>query len=187
MGSEILLRRFYARPTLEVARALIGCRLVHETSEGIKIGRIVETEAYVGPEDRASHASRGRTPRTEVMFGPPGHAYVYLIYGMYCCLNFVTEAQGYPAAVLIRAVEPEGEISRENASGPGRLCRVFGIDRRLDRVDVTLPPLFVMRGPRGRPNVATSRRIGVDYAREWSKRPWRFFDAESQAVSRPRG
>lgn len=178
-------RAFYDRPTLRVARALIGCILVHDVGGVTRRGRIVETEAYVGTGDRACHASKGRTKRTEVMFGPPGHAYVYLIYGMYHCLNVVTETDGRAAAVLIRAVEPLDGISGENASGPGRLCRVFGVDRSRDRADMTAPPLFVTERV-GRPRIATSPRIGVGYAGTWAKKPWRFFDATSAAVSRPR-
>ena len=101
-----LQRKFYQRATLEVARRLLGMYLVRHHSEGITVGKIVETEAYVGPEDKASHASKGRTPRTDIMFGPAGYAYVYLVYGFYHCLNIVTESADYPAAVLIRAVEP---------------------------------------------------------------------------------
>lgn len=145
----------------------------------------METEAYVGTGDRACHASKGRTKRTAVMFGRPGHAYVYLIYGMYHCLNVVTEAEGRAAAVLIRAVEPMADVAGDNASGPGRLCRVFGIDRSHDSLDMTDRPLFIT-ARRGRPKIATSPRVGVAYAGTWAKKPWRFFDSESTAVSRAR-
>ncbi|MDO8435558.1 MAG: DNA-3-methyladenine glycosylase, partial [bacterium] len=115
-----LTRSFFNRPTLDVARELIGCFIVREI-KGKKVrARIVETEAYVGVEDKANHASRGRTKRTEIMFGPPGHLYVYLIYGMWWCMNVVTERDGYPAAVLIRGIELEGG---ERLLGPGRVCR----------------------------------------------------------------
>ena len=134
MRGKRLSRAFFARDTLDVARELLGKFLVHRTSERWRVGRIVETEAYVGPNDRASHASRGKTNRTALMFGPPGYAYVYLIYGMYHCFNVVTEREGYPAAVLIRALEPiltksDARVMHEKnrleklASGPGKLCR----------------------------------------------------------------
>ena len=183
---RVLGQRFYARPTLDVARRLIGCSLVFDSGRGRRSGRIVETEAYVGQTDRACHASRGRTPRTEVMFGPPGHAYVFLVYGMHHCLNVVTEAEGFPAAVLIRAVEPRAGIAEENASGPGRLCRVLGIDLDLNRTDVTGPPLWIEARSGRAPRVTTTPRVGVDYAGSWAGKPWRFLDADSPAVSRPR-
>lgn len=182
--SEPLRRPFYDRPTLTVARELLGCWLVHELPDGRREGRIVETEAYVGLEDLASHASRGRTPRTEIMFGPPGHAYVYVIYGMHHCLNVVTEATGYPAAVLIRALEPGLGVSLAT-NGPGRLCRALDIDRRHNGVDVVHGPLWIeRRGPAvGAEDVATAPRVGVDYAGEWAVRPWRFLLADSRHVS----
>ena len=179
-----LLREDYARPTLAVARDLLGCWLVHELPDGRREGRIVETEAYVGPEDRASHASRGRTARTAVMFGPPGHAYVYLIYGMHFCLNVVTEAAGFPAAVLIRALEPGVGVALPT-NGPGRLCRALGVDRRQNGQDLVTGPLWIER--RGEApadeQVATAPRVGVDYAGEWAERPWRIFLVDSPHVS----
>jgi DNA-3-methyladenine glycosylase len=186
---ERLPRSFYARPTVEVARELLGCWLVHELPEGRREGRIVETEAYVGPEDRASHASRGRTARTEIMFGPPGYAYVYLIYGMHHCLNVVTEAVGYPAAVLIRALEPGAGVSLPT-NGPGRLCRALGIDRRHNGRDLVTSSLWIERRGREPPydEIAAAGRVGVDYAGEWAARPWRFLISASPHVSvRPRG
>jgi DNA-3-methyladenine glycosylase len=171
--SSILPASFFARPTLRVARALLGKYLVRETSAGSLAGRIVEVEAYVGPEDRASHASRGRTKRTEVMFGPPGLAYVYMIYGMYHCLNVVTERIDYPAAVLIRAVEDEAGL----ADGPGRVCRLFEIDRRLNYHDLTSGKALWIedRGVHVRRNqIGAFPRIGVAYAGPWAAKPWRF-------------
>jgi len=174
---------FYNRETVEVARDLIGCFLVHQKGDKELIGKIVETEAYDGFEDKASHASRKKTRRNEVMFGPPGHAYVYLIYGMHHCLNMVTREVGYPAAVLIRALEPVNEIEL-STQGPGRLCRAMGIDRTYDRTDITIPPLFI--APRDKPQkkIEASPRIGVAYAAKWAQTPWRFFEPDNKWVSK---
>src|SRR5437660_687076 len=131
-----LRREFYASETLTVARGLIGMNLVFSTEKGqFRVGRVVETEAYKGPEDLAAHSSKGRTPRTEVMFGRTGHAYVYLIYGYWHCLNVVTAAEGIPHAVLIRAIEPIQGIT-DKTWGPGLLCRAMGIDRRMNGADL---------------------------------------------------
>jgi len=175
---------FFARSTLAVARELIGMRLVHDDGDGVRAGRIVETEAYLGPRDLAAHSSRGRTARTEVMFGPPGHAYVYFIYGFWNCLNVVTAAPGVPHAVLVRALEPLEGIS-ERTWGPGLLCRAMHIDRRLNGVDLAGHVLWLERArARAAPlRVARSPRIGVDYAGAWAQRPWRFFDRASAYVS----
>ena len=171
-------RDFFARPTLEVARRMLGLYLVHETPAGRRAGRVVETEAYVGPEDRASHAARGLTQRTRVMFGPPGHAYIYLVYGLHCCFNVVTEAAGYPAAVLVRALEPaEGLPPGTSTRGPGLLCRALGIDRRLNGADLVTGALYLEdRGDVVLPaDIAAAPRIGVSYAGAWADRPWRFY------------
>jgi len=170
---RILPRIYFTRPTLTVARSLIGKYVVREIDGRILAGKILEVEAYVGPQDKACHASKGRTQRTEVLFGPPGVAYVYLIYGIYHCLNVVTEREEFPSAVLIRAIEIDGEL----IDGPGRLCRALEIDRRLNRVDLTTGEslwfedrgVLVQRG-----DVGTHPRVGVDYAGEWAKKPWRF-------------
>jgi DNA-3-methyladenine glycosylase len=192
-----LPRAFYARPVLNVARDCIGKHLIHDTEEGRLIGRIVEVEAYRGPLDRAAHSFGGRrTPRTEVMYGPPGHAYVFFVYGMHWQLNLVTGGIGAPHAVLIRAVEPVAGLeymarrrgmaaSRcELTNGPGKLCSAFGIDRSAYGADLTQGRLFLGAGPRA--VVARSPRIGIDYAGEWAARPWRFFDPASRFVSRAR-
>ena len=180
-----LPRSFYAREdTLLVARELIGLHLVHDDGVTKRVGRIVETEAYLGPEDLAAHSSRGRTKRTEVIFGPPGHAYVYLIYGFWNCLNVVTSRKGVPHAVLLRALEPVEGIT-DKTWGPGLLCRAMGIDRGLNGADLCADRLWLER-PRGSTppvRIATSPRIGVDYAGSWAKRPWRFFDRASPYVS----
>lgn len=180
-----ITREFYARDTLTVARELIGTRLVHAQDGRLRVGRIVETEAYQGPEDLAAHSSRGRTPRTQVMFGPPGHAYVYFVYGFWHCLNVVTEAEGVPHAVLLRALEPVSGIE-DKTWGPGLLCRAMHIDRQLNGTDLCGDVLWLERAPgasRRPARIATSERIGVDYAGEWARRPWRFYDADSSYVS----
>ena len=159
--------------------------LVREDGGTRREGRIVETEAYRGPEDLAAHSSRGRTPRTEVMFGPAGHAYVYFIYGFWNCLNVVTEAQGVPHAVLLRALEPVTGIE-DRTWGPGLLCRAMHIDRSLNGADLCGDVLWLERPPassRRPPRIARSKRIGVDYAGEWARRPWRFYDRDSRYVS----
>ncbi|THJ20627.1 MAG: DNA-3-methyladenine glycosylase [Nitrospira sp. CG24E] len=170
---KILSRDYFNRPTVRVARSLIGKYLVRVIDGRTLAGKIIEVEAYVGSEDRACHASKGRTKRTEVMFGSPGVAYVYLIYGMYHCLNVVTEREEFPAAVLIRAIDIDGEL----IDGPGRLCRTLQIDRALNQVDLTTGE-FIWFEDRGaamkRGAVGTHHRIGVDYAGQWAKKPWRF-------------
>jgi DNA-3-methyladenine glycosylase len=179
-----LPRDFYMQDTLTVARELLGMHLVHGSGRGVRIGRIVETEAYQGPEDRAAHSSRGRTARTEVMFGPAGHAYVYFIYGFWHCLNVVTAAEGVPHAVLLRAAEPVTGIL-QRACGPGLLCRAMDIDRRLNGADLCESALWIERGPPAPPvRIGQSPRIGVDYAGPWARRPWRFFDLDSPHVSK---
>lgn len=170
---RILKREFFARRTLTVARELVGKYLVRKNGRGVIAGRIIEVEAYIGPQDKACHASKGRTARTEVLFGPPGQAYVYLCYGMYEMLNVVTEREGFPAAVLLRAIECDEEL----IDGPGRLTRALDVDRRLNRRDLTVGEVlwFEDRGETlRRGTVKRHPRIGVDYAGEWAKKPWRF-------------
>jgi DNA-3-methyladenine glycosylase len=147
------------------------------------IGRIVETEAYQGPQDQAAHSARGQTERNAVMFGPPGHTYVYLIYGMWNCVNVVTREQGVPHAVLIRAVEPVAEI-RDKTWGPGLLCKTLHIDRDLNGTDLCGKKLWI-EAPKdfGRRKIARAPRIGVDYAGIWAHKTWRFFDSGSPYVS----
>jgi DNA-3-methyladenine glycosylase len=186
---------FYDRPALDVARDLIGTRLLRRQRRTLLVGRIVETEAYVGPYDLACHASKGRTARTEVMFGPPGHAYVYLIYGMHCCLNVVTGEEGYPAAVLIRAIEPlegVGRMTRNRGrqlpetaigSGPGKLCQALAIDRRLNGESLEGDRIWLEAGGREVGPILRSPRIGVDYAGAYRDKRWRFFLADNPHVS----
>lgn len=169
----MLPRAYFEQDTLHVARGLLGKRLVRRTDGTSLDGRIVEVEAYVGFKDRASHASRGRTARTEVMFGPAGVAYVYLVYGMHHCFNIVTEREGYPAAVLVRAVEHATGL----IDGPGRVCRLFRIDRTLNGADLTRRrDLWVEDSGDlvSKNEIARLPRIGVDYAGEWAAKPWRF-------------
>jgi DNA-3-methyladenine glycosylase len=180
-----LERDFYAQPAQDVAVQLLGAHLVRRRPDGEKaVGRIVEVEAYTGPEDLACHASKGRTARTEVMFGPPGHAYVYLIYGMHHCFNVVTGLEGHAAAVLVRALEPVAGIGGPT-QGPGRLCQALGISRAQNGMDLCGDEIFVQRGRAPRRVVATAR-IGVDYAGRWARRRLRFIDPDSLFVSGPR-
>ena len=194
-----LPREFYTRSdVLEVARALLGKKLVVPGRNGSRVaGIIVETEAYRGPEDRASHAWNGRrTQRTETMYGIGGTAYVYLVYGMYNQFNVVTNGEDIPHAILIRALEPiegldiirrrrRGRSEYELTSGPGRLCLAMGIDRRLDKASllgdrvwiesgVSISPRQIVRGP----------RIGIDYAEKWKTKPWRFWVRDNPFVSK---
>jgi DNA-3-methyladenine glycosylase len=177
-------RAFFDQSVLTVARALIGMHLLHDDGRRVRAGRIVETEAYRGHQDLAAHSARGRTARTEVMYGPGGHAYVYFIYGVWNCLNVVTGPAGVPHAVLLRALEPLDGL-RARTWGPGLLCRALHIDRRLNGIDLRGARLWLERAPRGAPPVRIARatRIGVDYAGAWAARPWRFFDRDSPYVS----
>lgn len=203
VGLPPLERAFYARPTEDLARALLGVWLVSATEDGLTSVRIVETEAYGGVDDRASHARFGPTRRNSPMFGPPGHAYVYLIYGMHECLNVVAEQEGRAGAVLLRAGEPvlgrDGMRARRRrpadpdtrlAAGPARLCQALGVTRALDGHDLTLGRgLWLSIGPGADApqsgEVAFGPRIGVDYAGEWASRPWRFWLRGHPSVSRP--
>jgi DNA-3-methyladenine glycosylase len=172
--SERLPIGFYLRPTLEVAGDLLGRVLCSRTPEGrVLRGRIVEVEAYDGPKDRASHASRGMTRRNAPMFEAGGIAYVYQIYGIHHCFNVVTGSEGYPAAVLLRAAEsPDGALS---ASGPGRLCRAFRVDRTLDGASLLGRRVWLEQGVPPSPGaIGRTARIGVDYAGWWARREYRF-------------
>jgi DNA-3-methyladenine glycosylase len=188
-------RSFYEQSTLDVARQLLGKYLVRKHPDGTTVGRIVETEAYIGPEDNACHASRGRTPRTEIMFGPAGHAYIYLVYGFHYMLNIVTEQKDFPAAVLIRAAEPVRGIAlmrkrrgieepRQLANGPGKLCEAFAIGRALNGSDLCGSVLYVRDGVDSMPGIVTRPRIGIDYAGKWKHKPWRFLIGHSSFVSK---
>lgn len=179
-----LPRAFYDRNTILVAKELLGKFLVHCSGGIERIGKIVETEAYLGPHDLAAHSSRGLTPRTEVMFGPPGHAYVYFIYGMYFCMNVVTEREGHASAVLLRALQPVQNLDGR-ACGPGLLCRAMHIDKRLNGQDL-LSDDFYIAAPTPAEIFKTVKRprIGVDYAKQWAKRHLRFYIKDNPCVSR---
>ena len=164
-----------------VARALVGAYLV----VGERVGRIVETEAYRGPKDLACHARVGMTSRTRTLYGPPGHAYVFLIYGMHDCFNIVCFAEGKGHAVLIRGVEPSrGIADGVRTDGPGRLTRALGLTRAHDASDLTQGPVHLV-GRAKRPRIAATPRVGVAYAGAIAEAPWRFFDADSNHVSQP--
>lgn len=177
---------WYGRDARIVARALIGCVVVYEQREGPpKVARIVETEAYRGPLDLASHARAGVTARTRTLFGEPGHAYVFLIYGMHDCFNVTCRRAGTGHAVLVRAAEPIAGIdSKHSLRGPGRFARAMGITRANDGANLTEPPLYVCQRVR-RPRIGISARVGVGYAGDWADAPLRFLDLRSSEVSRP--
>lgn len=196
-GIPALDRAWFDRPAARLASDLLGARLIHDAPDGTVGGRIVEVEAYEGPDDLAAHSSRGRTARNAVMFGPPGHLYVYLIYGIHTCLNVVAGPGDKPEAVLIRALEiDEGrELARRRrgerppdhrlAAGPGNVGSALGVDRRLDGSDLLAGPVRIepRRGPM--PEVRSGPRIGVDYAGTWAARPLRHWIADDPHRSRP--
>lgn len=193
-GDHTLPLAFYAQPTLEVARALIGKTLSRRTAEGVTAGIIVETEAYVSAIDPSAHGYRGKTSRNAVMFGPPGHAYVYFTYGMHHCLNIVTEGEGVAAAVLLRALEPTAGIAlmrsrrgeriadRDLARGPGRLCAALALTLADNGLDLCGDALWLEDTPDFPPDapIAATPRIGIAQAADW---PWRFVLADSPWVS----
>lgn len=193
-SSPIGERAWFNRSALEIAPELIGTVLVHDTPQGRIAGRIVEVEAYLGPEDLAAHSSHGRTPRNAVMFGPPGHLYVYLVYGMHYCANVVCGPGEKPEAVLLRAAAlSEGEeLARSRrgavqaarlAAGPGNLTSAFGIDRSLNGADLLAGPIHLLHGTPPEA-VEQTPRIGVEYAGEWTARPLRFVIPDDQHRSR---
>lgn len=191
-----LTREFYARPVLTVARESIGKLLIHRTPEGEAGGVIVEAEAYRGPLDQAAHSSRGLTKRTAAMFGPPGHAYIYLLYGLSWAINLVAAREGEPHAVLIRALEPVCGLeliasrrrrpanSRELTNGPGKLTQALGITGAQYGIDLCSDELFLEDVGRCS-RVKQSTRINVDYAGVWAQRRWRFYEGGNRFVSVP--
>lgn len=185
-SGQKLPHAFYDRPALVVARETLGKVLVWHGPAGRQAGRIVEVEAYDGPEDAASHARSGAGGRAAVMFGPPGFAYVYLIYGIHHCLNLVTGPAGYPAAVLVRALEPLEGLEGANTSGPGRLCKALGLDRTHNGLDLAGDRLYLEdRGlPVADADVVARARIGIAFAGEpWISQPWRFYERANRWVS----
>ncbi|HEX5130294.1 MAG TPA: DNA-3-methyladenine glycosylase, partial [Usitatibacter sp.] len=176
------------------AHDLLGMHLVHVVAGVERVGRIVEVEAYLGPHDLAAHSARGLTPRTRVMFGPPGHAYVYFVYGMHWCANVVTQAEGTASAVLLRALEPVKNVEGRT-NGPALLCRAMAIDGRMNGHDLCSDDFYVSRwgpgpapraGPAEEPRIVRRPRIGVDYAgRHWARRLLRFYIRGNPFVSRP--
>jgi DNA-3-methyladenine glycosylase len=187
-----LRRDFYARDPITLARDLLGRILFYQAPEGLLAGRIVETEAYTGAADPASHAYRGLTARNAVMFGEAGHAYVYFTYGMHYCLNVVADRKGTAGAVLLRSLEPLHGLDLMRAhgtrgsddrlcSGPGKICRAFGLDLRHNGLDLTRGPLGIAAGsPVPSSLIAVGRRVGITRAAEL---PYRFALAASRSVS----
>jgi len=189
-----LTRSFYARPTLEVAPDLLGKYIVYQSPVGKLSAKIVEVEAYIGQDDPACHAARGRTQRNAVMFGPPGFAYIYFVYGMYHCLNFVTAPESSPAAVLLRAAEPEegkeimsrlspGNSGCDLLNGPGKFCRSFGLTKDQNGLDLTGNRMYLEDRLVAVTQIGQSTRIGVS---DGADRQWRFYDRDSKAVSKLR-
>ncbi len=190
--SQILPQKYYQQNTLKIAQDLLGKFLVRELENKKIITQIIETEAYLGPNDLASHASKGKTPRNQIMFDKGGFWYVYLIYGMYYCLNVVTEKKDYPAAVLIRAVKPiKGlEIIKKNrrnknlktlTNGPGKLCEALKINKNFNEKKAYLKEtkLYILNNQTKKKNIIATPRIGIDYAGEYKNKLWRFVLKES--------
>lgn len=175
----ILKKKFYQQNTLKVAEDLLGCFLVRQIGNKTVKGMITETEAYIGEDDLACHASKGRTKRTEIMYGESGHAYVYMIYGMYHCLNIITEKKNFPAAVLIRSVKIEG-VDCKKTNGPGKLCEFLKIDRKLNGWDVTKNKNLYIEKRKMKQifKIQKNKRVGVDYAQHCKNYPWRFYIKE---------
>ncbi|MEO7743343.1 MAG: DNA-3-methyladenine glycosylase [Usitatibacter sp.] len=180
-----LARSFYDRDTVLVAQELLGKHLVRVVDGVERVGRIVEVEAYLGPHDLAAHSARGLTPRTRAMFGPPGRAYVYLIYGMHWCMNVVTQEGGKASAVLLRALEPVKNVTGRT-QGPALLCKAMEIDGRMYGKDLRGDEIFVRDAGDTAPlRIVKRPRIGVDYARHWARRLLRFYIRGNAFVSKP--
>lgn len=181
---EKLPKTFYEQDTIDVAKGLLGKYLVRFTKGQQKIGKIVEVEAYLGEHDKACHSAKGKTKRTEIMFKSGGHAYVYLIYGMYHCFNVVTEQEGIGSAVLIRALEPIKNINMRT-QGPGLLTKAMNIDRSLNGHDLLSDDLFICDAEEINVEAIIAKpRIGVAYAQEWSTKLLRFYIKNNQFVSK---
>jgi DNA-3-methyladenine glycosylase len=195
-----LERAFYERETLDVARDLLGKYLVHHTTDGKTVGKIVEVEAYVGINDAACHAYNGKnTKRTKIMFGQGGHAYIYLIYGVYYCMNIVTNQEHYPEAVLIRALEPidgldimQKRRKTDNklnlCSGPGKMCNAMGISKSQNEMDLCGETMYLLSGEVvPSEDIIATPRINIDYAEEAREYPWRFIIKDNPFVSNRKG
>lgn len=183
-GTDSLLpRAFFESPADVVACRLPGIIMTRRVGGVLRRARLVEVEAYLGPRDLASHASKGRTARTDVMFGPPGRAYVYFIYGMHWMFNIVVGTEGQAHAVLVRAAEPLDEWD-ENLSGPGRFARAFGISRADNRLELSSGDICFRIEPAYRPRIRRTPRIGVDYAGSWKSRPLRYVDISNPIAAR---
>lgn len=194
MKFKKLKRSFYNRPTLEVAPEILGKFIVFNSPMGKLSARIVEVEAYIGLDDPACHAARGLTKRNRPMFGPGGFTYIYFIYGMYHCLNFVSEPKDRPAAILLRAAEPDegGDLMLQTSgkagsigllSGPGKFCRAFGLTTEQNDLDLTGDLVYIEDRNMKVKNIQRSQRIGLSVGQDLH---WRFFDADSTEVSKPR-
>ncbi|GAB7389306.1 DNA-3-methyladenine glycosylase [Bacillaceae bacterium] len=207
---KIVDKSFFAQPTLTLAKRLLGMELVHEAPEGTAAGRIVEVEAYLGPEDKAAHSYGGRlTERTKVMYGPPGHAYLFHIYGMHICFNVVSGPVGKPEAILVRALEPtqgiplmaarrriavlqekDGRLKLRQrkllTNGPGKLCQALGLTMEHYGCDLTVPPVYLRKTGEPLPDeaIASGPRINIDYAEEAREYPWRFWIKGNPFVSK---
>ncbi len=178
---KVVPQSFFDRDPIEVARDLLGKYLVHNVGGSERVGKIVEVEAYLGPHDLAAHSSKGLTPRTRVLFGPPGHAYIYLIYGMYFCMNATT---GNGSGILLRALEPVKNVD-ERTQGPGLLCKAMRIDKRLYGCDLTSLDFYIAEADSPAPSIVARPRIGVAYAKHWAKRKLRFYIRGNPYVSQP--
>ncbi|GGI77460.1 DNA-3-methyladenine glycosylase [Legionella impletisoli] len=179
-----LSRDFYKRDTQIVAKELLGTYLIRKINDVEYIGRIVEVEAYLGEHDLAAHSSKGITKRTKIMFGPPGFAYVYMIYGLHYCFNVVTEEEGQGAAVLIRALEPVKNLT-QNTRGPALLCKAMSINKTLNGHDLLSTDFYIAK-PLEEPNfsIIAKPRIGVHYAKEWADCPLRFYIKDNLYISK---
>jgi DNA-3-methyladenine glycosylase len=189
-----LPRSFYNRPTLDVASDILGKFIVFNSPTGKLSARIVEVEAYIGQDDPACHAARGMTKRNRPMFGPAGFSYIYLIYGMYNCLNFVTEPEGIPAAILLRGAEPDegSDLMQQTSqksptsgllSGPGKFCRAFGLTTEQNNLDLTGDLIYIESRNVEITNIKRARRVGISVGQDLL---WRFYDADSTSVSKPK-
>jgi DNA-3-methyladenine glycosylase len=184
-GLTRLPRRFFAEPALVVAPRLLGTILVRRDGDSMRRARIIEVEAYLGPKDLASHSSKGRTARTEVMFGPPGRAYVYFIYGMHFMLNIVVGQEGQAEAILVRGAEPLDDWDVD-LRGPGRVARAFGVTRDDNGRELTERDFHLVGDQSYRPHIVRRKRVGIDYARHWKDRLLRYIDAANPAAKRLR-